>query len=124
MCDQRHLRRCDIVTQEEGKHRAGIRRETKWRILPGWLEGLFGVGHLRVLGRGSPEAIVDNFPTLSLEQVYGAITFYLANRPEMDGYLVETEKLWENARNNQPPLPAGLRERLERARREPSPKRA
>ncbi|HTG57966.1 MAG TPA: hypothetical protein VMG63_00935 [Terriglobia bacterium] len=72
----------------------------------------------------SPEAIVDNFPTLSLEQVYGAITFYLANRPEMDGYLVETEKLWENARNNQPPLPAGLRERLERARREPSPKRA
>jgi len=42
----------------------------------------------------------------------------------MDGYLVETEKLRENARNNQPPLPAGLRERLERARREPSPKRA
>ena len=76
------------------------------------------------LDGASPEAIVDNFPTLSLEQVYGAITFYLANRPEMDGYLVETEKLWENARNNQPPLPAGLRERLERARREPSPKRA
>jgi len=76
------------------------------------------------LDGASPEATVDNFPTLSLEQVYGAITFYLANRPEMDGYLVETEKLWENARNNQPPLPAGLRERLERARREPSPKRA
>ena len=76
------------------------------------------------LDGASPEAIVDNFPTLSLEQVCGAITFYLANRPEMDGYLVETEKLWENARNNQPPLPAGLRERLERARREPSPKRA
>jgi len=76
------------------------------------------------LDGASPEAIVDNFPTLSLEQVYGAITFYLANRPEMDGYLAETEKLWESARNNQPPLPAGLRERLERARREPTPRRA
>jgi uncharacterized protein (DUF433 family) len=76
------------------------------------------------LDGATPEAIVDNFPTLSLEQVYGAITFYLANRPEMDGYLAETEKLWEDARKSRPPLPASLRELLERARREPSPKRA
>jgi len=76
------------------------------------------------LDGASPETIVDDFPTLSLEQVYGAITFYLANRPAMDSYLAETEKLWEDARNSQPPLPTSLRERLERARREPSPKRA
>lgn len=76
------------------------------------------------LDGAAPETIVDNFPTLSLERVYGAITFYLANRSELDGYLAATEKLWEEARKNQPPLPVGLRERLERARREPSPRRA
>ena len=65
----------------------------------------------------SPETMVDEFPTLSLEQVYGAITFYLANRTEIDAYLTETEKQWEHARKNQSPIPPALRERLERARR-------
>ncbi|HEV2382681.1 MAG TPA: DUF433 domain-containing protein [Terriglobia bacterium] len=70
------------------------------------------------LDGASPESIVDDFPTLSLEQVYGAITFYLANRSELDAYLAETEKSWENARKHQSQLPAGLRDRLERARRD------
>jgi hypothetical protein len=50
--------------------------------------------------------------------VYGAITLYLANRAEIDAYLTETEKLWEEARKNQSPIPPALRERLERARRQ------
>ena len=33
------------------------------------------------LDGASPEAIVDNFPTLSLEQVYGAITFISPTAP-------------------------------------------
>ncbi len=33
------------------------------------------------------ESIVDSFPVLRLEQVYGAITFYLAHRTEIDTYL-------------------------------------
>ena len=61
---------------------------------------------------------MDEFPTLSLEQVYGAITFYLAHRVEVNAYIKETEALWEEARKSQPPLPVALRERLERARRE------
>ena len=36
----------------------------------------------------SPESIVQSFPLLTLEQVYGAIAFYLANRAEIDAYLV------------------------------------
>lgn len=32
----------------------------------------------------SPESIVQNFQTLTLEQVYGAIAFYLAHREEVD----------------------------------------
>src|SRR6266571_4211790 len=35
----------------------------------------------------SPESIADNFDTLSLEQVYGAITYYLAHRTEVDPHL-------------------------------------
>lgn len=35
----------------------------------------------------TPEAIAQCFPTLTLEQVYGAITFYLHNRAEIDEYL-------------------------------------
>jgi uncharacterized protein (DUF433 family) len=36
----------------------------------------------------SPEAIArECFPTLGLAQVYGAITFYLSNRAEIDSYL-------------------------------------
>ena len=39
----------------------------------------------------SPESIAQDFPLLSLEQVYGAITFYLANREFVDVYLEEGE---------------------------------
>lgn len=37
----------------------------------------------------SPESIVQSFPLLTLEQVYGAIAFYLANRTEIDSYLAD-----------------------------------
>ena len=33
------------------------------------------------------ESIAQAFPLLSLEQVYAAITFYLANRPAIDAYM-------------------------------------
>jgi uncharacterized protein (DUF433 family) len=39
----------------------------------------------------SPESIVQSFPLLTLEQVYGAITFYLANRAEIDACLTSEE---------------------------------
>ena len=70
------------------------------------------------LDGASPETIWDDFPTLSLEQVYGVITFYLAHRTELDAYLKETEELWREAHKNQQPVPVALRERLDRARRD------
>jgi uncharacterized protein (DUF433 family) len=78
------------------------------------LESVIGL----FLDGASPETIVDEFPTLSLEQVYGAITFYLADRVNIDAYLGASEGLGEEARKNQLPIPAPLRERLERVRRE------
>ena len=37
----------------------------------------------------SPEAIAERFPTLSLEQVYASILYYLQHRPTMDAYLAD-----------------------------------
>jgi uncharacterized protein (DUF433 family) len=39
----------------------------------------------------SPETIRRSFPVLTLEQVYGAITFYLAHEQEIDTYFNESE---------------------------------
>jgi uncharacterized protein (DUF433 family) len=46
--------------------------------------------------RGSvPESIQRSFPLLTLEEVYGAITFYLANEAEIDEYLKNSEAEFE-----------------------------
>ena len=40
----------------------------------------------------SPETIVTEcFPALTLEQVYGAITYYLSHRAELDEYLKQAD---------------------------------
>src|SRR5271170_4177817 len=35
----------------------------------------------------SPEGIADSFPSLGLEQIFGALAFYMANREAVDRYL-------------------------------------
>jgi uncharacterized protein (DUF433 family) len=44
------------------------------------------------------ESIAQSFPVLTLEQVYGALTFYLANRSEVDACLAEAEAEFEAIR--------------------------
>ena len=46
----------------------------------------------------SAETIAQSFPTLTLEQVYGAITFYLAHRAEIDVYLRQGKRDYEARR--------------------------
>src|SRR5438309_2029161 len=47
----------------------------------------------------SPETIqADCFPTLTLDQVYGAISYYLTNRVEVDRYLRDSDKDYEEFR--------------------------
>ncbi len=43
----------------------------------------------------TPESIAQSFPLLTLEQVYGAIAVYLANRAEIDAYLEKEEAHFE-----------------------------
>ena len=47
----------------------------------------------------SPEGIQRSFSTLTLEEVYGAVAFYLANQKEIDEYLTEGEKDFEALEN-------------------------
>lgn len=42
-----------------------------------------------------PESIVRSYPLLTLEQVYGAITFYLANEQMIANYLRNNEAAFE-----------------------------
>ncbi len=52
----------------------------------------------------SPEEISVRYPTLTLEQVYATITFYLLNQEEIDGYhrrwLEHAEAGWQQQRLN------------------------
>jgi uncharacterized protein (DUF433 family) len=65
----------------------------------------------------SPETIRSDLPTLSLEQVYGAITFYLGHKDEVENDMAARERA-EDAFGKGHPAPPDLKEKLERARRQ------
>jgi len=46
----------------------------------------------------SPERIADNYDTLTLEQVYGTITYYLAHRTEVDAHLQRNHAKFDDLR--------------------------
>ena len=66
----------------------------------------------------SPETIRQNFELLRLEEIYGAIAFYLANQAGIDAYLLRQGEKWVEGKGDSESLPANLRERLMRARDE------
>ena len=65
----------------------------------------------------SPESIADNFETLTLEKVYGAINYYLSHRDEVDRHLMRNrakfEALRKKARESHPLLYRKLEEMQE-----------
>jgi uncharacterized protein (DUF433 family) len=70
---------------------AGARRVAGTRV------SLDSVVHAYWQGR-LPEAIVADFPSLTLERVHGAIAFYLGHRAEIDAYLSEQDARWQQFR--------------------------
>jgi len=66
----------------------------------------------------SPESIARSFPLITLEDVYGAIAFYLAHQAEVDVYLrqgeAEFEALRQQARKANPELYRKLEEARQR----------
>lgn len=45
------------------------------------------------------ESIAQSFPVLTLEQVYGAIAYYLAHRAEIEAYQAQGEAAYERLRS-------------------------
>jgi uncharacterized protein (DUF433 family) len=48
----------------------------------------------------SAEMIQQLYPALTLEEVYGAVAFYLANQAEVDQYLERQEGRWQQLRQS------------------------
>jgi uncharacterized protein (DUF433 family) len=94
----------EYVIQVNGAYRIADSRVSLDSVVYAWLEGQ------------SPETIADNFSVLTLEEVYGAIAFYLSNRETIDEYLREKKaefeemrrKSVEELRKNRPQLYAKL----------------
>ncbi len=68
----------------------------------------------------TPEEIVIRYPSLSLQQVYAAITYCLANRKAVDAYLErvrqDQEEAWEEQERHPSEFVRLLRERINRQR--------
>ena len=77
----------DYIEQRDGGYWIRGVRVSLDSVVYRFLEGL------------SPESIqADCFPVLSLEQVYGAITYYLHNRADIDRYLRQSDQEYESFR--------------------------
>src|SRR5262245_18054929 len=57
------------------------------------------------------ETIQSDFPTLSLEQVYGAITFYLSSKEDVERDMAERRRVEEEFIRTHP-NPPGLKQKL------------
>lgn len=79
-------RKSYVRTDEHGVMRVG-----QTRVMLDSVVAAFQQGH-------SPETIQQQYPALTLEQVYGAIAYYLANRVEVDQYLERQGEVWKQWR--------------------------
>lgn len=72
------------------------------------------------LNGDSPEGIAYSFQALTLEQIFGSIAYYLANRSVIDEYLrqgeIEYDRFYEEARAKHPAFYARLDAAREAAR--------
>ena len=89
-----------IVEDERGALRLGQSGVSLDSVVIAYEEGL------------TAEAIQEQYPALSLEEVYGGIAFYLANRDEVHCYLQQQEQRWDNLRQRVEKSPSPLIERL------------
>jgi uncharacterized protein (DUF433 family) len=75
------------VRQDE----SGVYRVGDTRVMLDSVVAAFHQGH-------SAETISQQYPSLSLEEVYGSIAYYLANQAVVDRYLRQQDELWKQGR--------------------------
>jgi uncharacterized protein (DUF433 family) len=94
----------EYVTLSEGAYRIADTRVSLDSLVYLFREGM------------SAESMVESYPALTLEQVHGALAFYLANQKEIDAYLVEGQRAAEVQRRQSRQTNAELIAKLQRAR--------
>src|SRR5437899_11138605 len=73
----------EYVNLQEGTYRIGGTRVSLDSVVYAYRRG------------ASPESIQRSFPLLTLEQVHGALAFYLSHKAEVDKHLTEGEQEFE-----------------------------
>ena len=78
----------------------GVLRVGATRVMLDSVIAAFQQGH-------SPETIRQQYPALSLEEVYGSIAYYLSRPEEVNAYLKRQDEVWKEwqARSEQRPSP-------------------
>ena len=94
----------DYVTAIEGVYRVGDTRVSLDSLVYLFREGM------------SAESMVESYPALTLEQVHGAMAFYLRNQKEIDHYLVEGQRAAESQHAESRQRYAELIAQIQRAR--------
>jgi uncharacterized protein (DUF433 family) len=94
-----------VRTDEHGVMRVGATRVMLDSVVSGFEQGC------------SPEAIRQQFPALSLEEVYGSIAYFLCNQEEVSIYLQQQNVLWKEWQARCEQQPAPVVERLRAMRR-------
>jgi uncharacterized protein (DUF433 family) len=86
----------EYVEYREGGYQIAGTRVSLDSVVYAFLDGL------------SPESTAESFDTLTLEEVYGTLAFYLGHRQEIDAYLrqseVEFDALYHRMRDAHPLL--------------------
>src|SRR2546422_6754365 len=96
----------DYVEQRDEAYWIAGTRVSLDSVVYAFLEGL------------SPESIVDSFDTLTLEEVYGAIAFYLGHRDVIDAYLKQSEARFDDVSRLAREANPLLYQKLDEARRQ------
>ncbi len=95
-----------IRTDEFGTRRVGKTRVSLDSVVAAFQRG------------DSPESIQQQYSSLTLEEVYGAITHYLANQTDVDAYLENQRQVWERERAKADANPSPAVERLRKLKAE------
>jgi uncharacterized protein (DUF433 family) len=109
-----------IIKEEFAMAKDYIEQRSGAYLIAGTRVSLDSVVHAFLRGE-SPEGIAESFPALTLEQILGALAFYLGNRDRVDQYLrqgtEDFERLRQRARQNNPGLYARLTDARQRTNR-------
>jgi uncharacterized protein (DUF433 family) len=91
-----------LTEREDGVIRIGGTRVTLDTLVYAFREGC------------SPEAIAEQYPAVSLSDIYAAISFFLSRQEEVDAYLAENERKSTSVRTENERLlsPGGVQARL------------